>query len=98
MVIYMKHPIHGTKVAVAEDEAKADEKNGWVRFDIKSVAVSTDATPEVQIKVMVEPKPEEVSERAELTKQYVDKFGEKPHWKMSVQSIKDKLCQPPSTS
>lgn len=37
MVIYMKHPIHGTKVATAELEAVADEKNGWVRFDVASV-------------------------------------------------------------
>ena len=33
MVIYMKHPIHGAKVACEEWEAVADEKNGWVRFD-----------------------------------------------------------------
>lgn len=33
MVIYLKHPIYGTKVASMELEAVADEKNGWVRFD-----------------------------------------------------------------
>jgi hypothetical protein len=33
MVIYMKHPVHGTKVACMEAEADADEKNGWTRFD-----------------------------------------------------------------
>lgn len=33
MVIYLWHPVHGTKVATAEEEAKADEKNGWVRYD-----------------------------------------------------------------
>jgi hypothetical protein len=26
MVIYLRHPVHGTKVAIAEAEAKADEK------------------------------------------------------------------------
>jgi hypothetical protein len=33
MHIYLKHPRHGTKVAVAEAEAVYDEKSGWVRFD-----------------------------------------------------------------
>ena len=32
MVIYLKHPVHGTKVAIAELEAEQDEKNGWVRY------------------------------------------------------------------
>jgi hypothetical protein len=32
MVIVLSHPIYGTKVAIAEAEALADEKNGWVRM------------------------------------------------------------------
>ena len=32
-VIYLKHPLHGAKVAIAEEEAVADEKNGWTRYD-----------------------------------------------------------------
>ena len=32
-VIYLKHELHGTKVAVAEEEAAADEKNGWARYE-----------------------------------------------------------------
>ena len=32
MVIYLKHPIHGRKVATMDLEADADEKNGWVRY------------------------------------------------------------------
>lgn len=39
MVIYMKHPIHGTKVSVAETEAVADEANGWVRFEVDNVKI-----------------------------------------------------------
>jgi hypothetical protein len=31
-VIYLTHPVHGTKVATAEEEAKADEKQGWTRY------------------------------------------------------------------
>lgn len=33
-VFYLKHPRHGTKVAVAEAEAVADEANGWERYSI----------------------------------------------------------------
>lgn len=33
MVIYLWHPVHGTKVATLEAEAVADEKNGWARFE-----------------------------------------------------------------
>lgn len=32
MVIYLRHPIHGSKVATMEAEAKYDEQNGWVRY------------------------------------------------------------------
>lgn len=33
MVIYLEHPLHGTKVATMELEAEYDEMNGWVRYD-----------------------------------------------------------------
>jgi hypothetical protein len=33
MIIYLKHPTHGTKVATMEAEADADKQNGWVEFD-----------------------------------------------------------------
>jgi hypothetical protein len=33
MVIYLKHPKHGTKVAICDMEAVADEKNGWTRYN-----------------------------------------------------------------
>jgi hypothetical protein len=33
-VIYMKHEVHGAKVANMEEEAVADEKNGWVRYTL----------------------------------------------------------------
>jgi hypothetical protein len=31
--IYLKHPVHGAKVAIATDEAAADKRNGWEEFD-----------------------------------------------------------------
>lgn len=36
-VIYLKHPKHGEKVATLEDEAKADEKNGWQRYQVAAL-------------------------------------------------------------
>jgi len=30
----MKHPKHGTKVAIFDLEADADEKNGWTRYTL----------------------------------------------------------------
>lgn len=32
-VIYLKHPIHGAKVATIDLEAEYDEQNGWVRYN-----------------------------------------------------------------
>jgi hypothetical protein len=32
-IIYLKHPTHGAKVAIAVQEAEADKRNGWVEFD-----------------------------------------------------------------
>lgn len=32
-MIYLRHDVHGTKVATLEQEAVYDEENGWVRFD-----------------------------------------------------------------
>ena len=33
MNIYLKHPVHGTKVATLELEAVFDETNGWTRYN-----------------------------------------------------------------
>lgn len=33
MVIYLSHPVHGTKVAISTIEAEADENNGWSRYN-----------------------------------------------------------------
>ena len=39
-VIYLRHPVHGAKVACLEAEAVYDEKNGWVRFDVDAEPVT----------------------------------------------------------
>ena len=33
-VIYLRHPIHGTKVATSSMEAEFDEGNGWTRYNL----------------------------------------------------------------
>lgn len=35
MNIYMKHPVHGTKIATLEMEAAFDEEHGWVRYNLQ---------------------------------------------------------------
>lgn len=45
-VIYLKHPVHGGKVACAELEAQQDEKNGWVRYTPEAPAEAAPAVPE----------------------------------------------------
>ena len=37
MTIYLRHPVHGTKVAVMAMEAEYDEQNGWERYDPNAV-------------------------------------------------------------
>lgn len=45
MHIYLKHDTHGTKVAISEQEADADERNGWKRFNIDNREVISDVQP-----------------------------------------------------
>lgn len=33
-IIYLKHPVHGTKVATMDAEAEYDEANGWKRYEL----------------------------------------------------------------
>lgn len=34
MNIYLRHPIHGNKVATMELEAQFDEEHGWSRYNL----------------------------------------------------------------
>jgi hypothetical protein len=43
--IYLRHPIHGTKVATMEVEAEADEKNGWVVYNLDTPKEIQKAVP-----------------------------------------------------
>jgi hypothetical protein len=47
-IIYLKHPVHGTKVANMEAEAEFDEQNGWTRYNIDTPSSVVEvAEPEV---------------------------------------------------
>jgi hypothetical protein len=45
MHIYLRHPVHGTKVAISDAEATSDEENGWRRFDIDNPTPIEDPAP-----------------------------------------------------
>lgn len=40
-MIYLRHPVHGTKVATMELEAEADERNGWKRYSPDAPVIDT---------------------------------------------------------
>ena len=45
MHIYLRHPKYGTKVAVMEMEAAADEERGWERYDPDTASDDEPAAP-----------------------------------------------------
>ena len=45
MHIYLKHSVHGAKVATLEAEAVQDEKNGWVRYNLDTPLLIKEAAP-----------------------------------------------------
>ena len=49
-VIYMKHPVHGAKVATMEAEAEADEKNGWTRYNLDTPSEPEEAANTLVVK------------------------------------------------
>lgn len=81
MVIYLKHELHGTKVACSEAEAVYDESKGWKRYELPSLlrpapdAAPVIAMPDIEM----------------LRAQYAAKFGAKPHHKKSVDTLRREL-------
>lgn len=49
MHIYLRHSVHGTKVAVSELEAEADEQHGWVRYEPVSDPADSAPTPDMNV-------------------------------------------------
>ena len=45
MNIYLKHPVHGAKVATMELEAEMDEQNGWTRYNPDTTSEPEEAAP-----------------------------------------------------
>jgi hypothetical protein len=48
-VIYMKHAVHGAKVATMELEAIADEANGWVRYTLDTPSETVEEAAPVNV-------------------------------------------------
>ena len=44
-LIYLKHSVHGTKIATMEAEAENDEQNGWVRYTHDTPSISQEVEP-----------------------------------------------------
>ena len=55
-VIYLKHPVHGAKVAISETEAIFDETHGWVRYDPTTPAPAAVEDDITVVNEMAEPK------------------------------------------
>lgn len=89
-VIYLDHPKHGSKVACMEDEAKADEKNGWVRRQVAALLQSSQAPAPVNALIRTEP---DADELASLRLRYEAKFGAKPHHKKSAATLRAELAE-----
>lgn len=51
MHIYLKHPQHGSKIAISDLEATEDEKSGWVRYTIDTRSQVEEAAPVNQLEV-----------------------------------------------
>lgn len=45
-VIYLKHPVHGSKVATIDMEADYDEQHGWVRYNPETPSTAEEVAPE----------------------------------------------------
>lgn len=84
-VIYMDHPKHGTKVACMEDEAKADEAQGWVRRSVAALLrpAATVAPAPVQL--------DAGCDIVALRTAYETRFGRKPHHKKTAATLRAEL-------
>lgn len=70
--IYLKHSVHGAKVACSVHEAEIDKKQGWVEFDPK---IPTEVIAEI-LSDLVEENPSEVV--AEATPQVAPRRRGRP--------------------
>jgi hypothetical protein len=54
-VIYLKHPVHGHKVACNDMEAEYDENNGWERYTVDTPIVQEFVVEEVEPEIEAAP-------------------------------------------
>lgn len=79
MNIYLRHPQHGTKVAICDLEAKADKLNGWAEFD------------PYEEKVEPIPEKEKRPELEVLREEWEKRHGKPPHHKKTVEGLRKEL-------
>ena len=48
-LIYLKHPVHGRKIATLDLEAEYDEQNGWERYTPGQELSDDDPEPTVNV-------------------------------------------------
>jgi hypothetical protein len=51
MTIYLRHPVHGSKVATMAMEAEFDEQNGWERYNPDTPSAPEVAAPANELEV-----------------------------------------------
>ena len=61
-VIYLKHPLHGAKVATLEMEAEYDEQSGWVRYNPDTPSEPEEVASENTLRLKRKRKVESVTE------------------------------------
>lgn len=82
-MIFLEHPQHGTHIAYSDIEVAACEKNGWKR---REILTARKPAPAEAVEIAA-PDGREV-----LVEAYRQKFGKKPHHKLSVESLKAALA------
>ena len=48
-VIYLQHPVHGTKVASLDIEADYDEQHGWTRYNLDTPSTVEEVAPDAPV-------------------------------------------------
>lgn len=74
-IIYMRNPQGGCKVAIAEEEAVEDEKNGWVRYNPATSLAPVSPAPDLD----------------DLRDLWKAKYGKMPHHKKTAETLRKEL-------
>ncbi len=76
-MIYQTHTDHGKHMSLSPQEAKTNEENGWTTVSKETF-------------YNIEPIKNN-EEKDNLIKAYTEKFGKKPHHKMTEKTIQERL-------